>query len=742
MEVPGKSSVRFDDFDLDLNTGELRSNGDKTYLQGKPFQILALMLERPGELITRDQLVKQLWPDGTFVDFDQSLNKAVNRLREALGDSADEPRLIETLPRRGYRFIGEIENDAAPSTAPEFSAPIPLPAASSRWMTWLSMSALAVMAIAISFRWFEARRSYPNPLDVKQRRLTGNSSENAVTSGVVSADGKLLAYSDLKGIHIQQIDTSQVRDIQTPKSLEGIPQSWVLVNTWISDGSAVIANSAPSGQPPSIWLVPVTGGPMRKVQDDAYAWTLSRDGLWAAFGANLDKLYYRELWIMRPDGTDAHKVFDADKDSAFDGAEFSPDGQRLAYVNLHQTAEKGDVTIESRPLGGGPSTTALASNYARDIADWSWSPDGRIIYSVFNFVENSCNFWQVRLDTRTGEPLEKPKRLTNWSGFYMDHPSFSADGKRLTFLRSSLQSSLHLADVRAGGTQLSAPVHLTLNEGQNDLIGWTLDSKTVVFVSDRGGHLELFRQAAGEDTAVRIASTLEESSGNYRMSPDGIWILYFVYPHEGGTSQPVGLMRVPLAGGAPQLVLSSSVGAVPSVRCARHPATLCVIAETTPDHTQVVFTEVDPERGRGRKVAGFEIKATPDAHYTWDLSPDGTRIAILKQSEATIALLSLVGNSTQTIVAKASPKLYGLDWSADGQGLFVSALANGGSTLLYLDVKGKAQTLWHFKGGIREPGDLFYSGNLAPRAVPSPNGRYLAIQGQSVSSNIWMMENF
>jgi len=745
MEVPAKSGVRFADFELDLNTGELHSNGDKTYLQEKPFQILTLLLQRPGELVTRDRLVKQLWPDGTFVDFDQSLNKAVNRLREALGDSADQPKLIETLPRRGYRFIGDIENDAPPRTVLEASTPIPSPGATtrSRWMKWLAASALALMAMAISFRWFEARRSHPNPLeDVKQRRLTANSSENAVGSDVISPDGKLLAYSDVKGIHVQQIGTGEVRDIVIPENFKGTPQSWVLVNTWIRDGSAIIANATPSGRPPNIWLVPITGGPMRKIRDEAFAWAVSRDGLWVAFGANLGSLYYREVWIMRPDGTDAHKVFDADRDSSFGGVEFSPDGRRLAYVKLRQLPELGEETIESRSLEGGHPTTALMVKYPHDIDDWSWSPDGRMVYSLADYVENTCNFWQIRLDARTGEPVEKPKRLTNWSGFSLDNPSFSADGKRLTFLKSSVQSTLYRADLRAGATKLRTPLHLTLNEGQNDLVGWRQDNKTVVFVSDRSGHPELFQQTAGEDTAVRTSSTVEAFGRDHHMSPDGTSILYLVYPTEWGTSQPVSLMRVPLEGGASELVLNSSFGAKPSVRCARHPATLCVIAETTPDHTQLVFTEVDPVRGRGREITRFEIKTTPDAHYSWDLSADGTRIAILKQSEATITLLSLVSNSTRAIAVKASPKLYSLDWSADGQGLFVSALGDGGSTLLHLDLKGKAQTLWYSKGGMRQPGDLFLSGVLAPRAVPSPDGRYLAIQGQSVSSNIWMIENF
>jgi TolB-like protein/DNA-binding winged helix-turn-helix (wHTH) protein/Tfp pilus assembly protein PilF len=104
---PGK--IRFADYELDLATSELCTNGHKFQLQGQAFQILCTLLERPGELVTREELKKRLWSDGTFVDFDHSLNKAVNRLREALGDDAEQPRFIETLPRKGYRWVGTPE---------------------------------------------------------------------------------------------------------------------------------------------------------------------------------------------------------------------------------------------------------------------------------------------------------------------------------------------------------------------------------------------------------------------------------------------------------------------------------------------------------------------------------------------------------------------------------------------------------------------------------------------------------
>jgi len=113
--VPHKSSrvARFGLFELDLDAGELRKSGVKLRLQGQPFQVLGLLLERAGEVVTREELQQTLWPSDTFVDFDHSLNTAINKVREALGDSASSPRYVETLARRGYRFIAPVQSDAS-----------------------------------------------------------------------------------------------------------------------------------------------------------------------------------------------------------------------------------------------------------------------------------------------------------------------------------------------------------------------------------------------------------------------------------------------------------------------------------------------------------------------------------------------------------------------------------------------------------------------------------------------------
>ena len=119
--ISSPALVRFGTFEVDLRAGELRKAGVKLKLTGQPFQVSTILLEQPGEVVTRDELQKRLWPD-TFVDVDHNLNTAINKIREVLGDSAESPRFVETLPRRGYRFIAPVEGPRGPATPPRSSA--------------------------------------------------------------------------------------------------------------------------------------------------------------------------------------------------------------------------------------------------------------------------------------------------------------------------------------------------------------------------------------------------------------------------------------------------------------------------------------------------------------------------------------------------------------------------------------------------------------------------------------------
>jgi TolB-like protein/DNA-binding winged helix-turn-helix (wHTH) protein/Flp pilus assembly protein TadD len=145
--------LRFGVFDVDVRAGELRKHGLRVRLQEQPFQILAMLLEHPGQVVTRAELQKKLWPADTFVDFDHGLNKAVNKIRDALGDSAESPRFVETVARRGYRFLAEVKAaDAAPGQSPHV-APPPIPAAETRDRPDLAVTPAATKNRAPSIAW-------------------------------------------------------------------------------------------------------------------------------------------------------------------------------------------------------------------------------------------------------------------------------------------------------------------------------------------------------------------------------------------------------------------------------------------------------------------------------------------------------------------------------------------------------------------------------------------------------------
>src|SRR5579863_7941670 len=123
VPTPTRSLIRFGEYELDLQAGFLRKSGIRIRCQEQPLQVLAALVERPGQLVTREELRRRVWPQDTYVDFDQALNTAVKKIRVALNDEADSPRFIETVPRRGYRFIAPIEEDVTPLVAPDLLAP-------------------------------------------------------------------------------------------------------------------------------------------------------------------------------------------------------------------------------------------------------------------------------------------------------------------------------------------------------------------------------------------------------------------------------------------------------------------------------------------------------------------------------------------------------------------------------------------------------------------------------------------
>jgi len=187
--------VCFGEFELDLRTGELRSNGHHVILQEKPFQILTALVEQPGEMVTREELIKRLWPAGTFVDFDLGLNKAVNRLREALEDSAEQPRFIETFPKRGYRFIPPVTRNGAgpavvsPTSAAQQSKKAALASGTIRWR-FAGVAGLVVIIAMMSYFAWRRHTMAPAPTGrimmavLPFQNLTGDPEQEYLTDGL------------------------------------------------------------------------------------------------------------------------------------------------------------------------------------------------------------------------------------------------------------------------------------------------------------------------------------------------------------------------------------------------------------------------------------------------------------------------------------------------------------------------------------------------------------------------------
>lgn len=184
------ATIRFGAFEVNLRTGELRKSGVRIRLQEQPFQVLASLLERPGEMVTREELRRRIWPGEEFGDFNHAVNLAVAKLRTALGDLPEKPRYVETLPRRGYRFIGEIASPAPP--------PLPRvePIRPTRSHSPLAIAAgllasvVFVIALVLAYRWSRQRPAPPTFTPLPFTALPG-----LETAPVFSPDGSQIAFA-------------------------------------------------------------------------------------------------------------------------------------------------------------------------------------------------------------------------------------------------------------------------------------------------------------------------------------------------------------------------------------------------------------------------------------------------------------------------------------------------------------------------------------------------------------------
>jgi DNA-binding winged helix-turn-helix (wHTH) protein/Tol biopolymer transport system component len=744
---------RFGQFELSEREGELRRNGVRIRLQEQPFRVLVELLANAGQLVTREELQQKLWPADTFVDFDVGLNTAIRKIRQALGDDADHPHYIETAAKRGYRFLAPVtKTPSAPELVAESAQgePVGNPAATQpeiagsertspveKHRRWYPMVAALVVVVAATGVFWRANRGAPHP--VIEKRITANSVEAPIVAAVVSPDGKYVAYADPTGLYLRLIDGGETRPLPLPKDFSAFPSGW------FPDSTHLLVTSHVRGeQKRSVWKASILGGAPQMLADDAEDGSVSADGSQIAFfhrthstlvvyGSSVHAV--GQLWIMASNGDNPRKLAGpADvEDPASLGvhitaASWAPSNRRIAYIERHvnyATAPLGDsYLLQTRDSTGGEPQTILSDHrIAPD--DLCWAPDGRLFFALRADPKNERSdygVWAIPVDPGSGKATAKAEPVSNGLG-WIGHLSITADGKRLVLWRGNTQSQVFVSEFDKGTHRLTTPRRLTTDQNENIPAAWMPDSKSVLFLSDRDGPLKLFRQEIDQTTAEVMVEGQRLNLALPRLSADGSQILFADVSRPADPFVPIRLMSIPLSGGVPRLVLQDL--GINEFLCARTPSTVCVLTYVV--GTASSFITFDTERGKGREVAKFE------GWPNWGLSPDGSQLAVVTDDhQGRLRFLSLDTGATRDVVVKDWPVLRSLDWAADGGSVLIGSVKpRGTSVILNVDVEGRARVLLE-----SDPQSQFMF------AIPSPDGRYVALNVFTGENNVWMVENF
>jgi eukaryotic-like serine/threonine-protein kinase len=755
MASPGyrPQKIRFEPFELDVADRTLRKRGHTVRLQPQHFDVLMTLVENAGRVVSREEIRERIWETDTFVDFQRSINFAINQIRAALNDNPERPSFIETVPKRGYRFIAEIDTDGIgtpdPPTRPilvdrrpmasgisqsggalhELEEPIaqiqpvaeaaPVQSApSSRKAVGILIAGAVVIAAFVVIWW--ARNRPAAPLHFKEQQLTHNSNDNPISSVSISPDGKYFAYSDLGGLHVKLLETGEIHDYPQPAELGQSRARWVL--SWLPDSAHFLATAWGVGVPRSTWKASVLSQSLQLLRKDSVTWSVSPDGSQFAFTTTNEN----EIWLAGIGSGSLQKVAAAGGNNWFSYVEWSPDGSHLLYLKRVPTGNEVQNLMEVEDIKSGRTITLLSGGGLHSL---TWLHDGRILYVQHDPAskEEACQYWIARVDSAFAKFSSPPRQLPRGDGACITSISATFDGKRVYFLKQTEHFGIYVADLDVDATRISPPRHLSLTDDREFPAAWTADSRDIIFVSRREGKWGFYRESLASQTVTPILTDIKTMGLGAvfpRLTPDGAWLVYAPLAADYVDGVPVDLLRVSVSGGSPQQITKTPLYDIP--RCSRAPATLCAIE--TIDKDQLIFTAFDPMHGRGHELARLKID-DPEKFYGFALSPDGTTIAVLERGGSTIQFLNLRTHDNRKITVKGWSGLAGLDFTADGKGLFTASRASG-AVLLKTDFQGNARVLWEPKG------------DGMPWAIPSPDGRHVAMPGYAFSSNIWSMQDF
>ena len=745
-----KLLYEFGVFQVDPHVRLLLRDGLSVPITGKAFDILLVLLENHGAVVTKDDLIARVWPD-TVVE-EGNLARNISRLRKALDEGPDDHRYIVTLARSGYRFVADVRERwekngvaAGPAEIKPFPAPDagPPPSAGSRRRRWVRWSMIASAALLVllgsviaGYRWNRGRVRHP--LELLQRQITANPTDNWVIGAAISPDGRYLAFQDRSGLYLRAIDSGETHAISLPPEWR---DRYVTGLRWFPDGSKLVV-SVNGSECYDIWAITVVGQAAPRFIRHCGFWSaISPDGRRMAFqNGEVDRVRGKELWVSGINGDSPRKLLSTEDGEIALSPVWSPDGRWIAYLRGSVAGVNGraarTAAIEIRPAGGGPARTLVAGSALPESASLfcmngrgclSWSPDGRLFFtssgsSETDLTRTRYSIWAEPVELHKGEAGE-PVRLAQWADFYPDCLTLTADGKRLAFLKGRLQWDVYVSEVSGDGRSLKRTRRLTLDSRGfgSGPDAWTRDGR-VLFSSDRNGRKEVFIQGLNENLPQAVVRVPGNEQYDARLSPDGMWILYLdrTYSAFQPDAPPQRLMRVPVAGGSPELVLQLPSAARFDYRCPLK-AGACVMSERQGD--EVAFYPFDPVRGKGDRILGKRV--LPAGLFSWDVSPDGSRVAAV-DSQRRVLILSN-GNWHELPLEERWGPPGSIAWTADGKGFLVSSATYD---LLYITTAGKVQMLTHndFSQALENP-------------VPSPDGKRLALQVQTYDFNAWMIEN-
>ena len=558
------NQIRFGPFRADLRTRELWKEGIRLKLAGQPFQVLEILLNNPGELVTRDELKERMWPGDTFVDFSHGLNAAVNKLREALSDSADDPKYIETLPRRGYRFIGQVEKEVSAAAVPATPAPTEIPVANPtpaapaepellprpeprrrNWLRPILLLAgfgLTVIVLFVAFIFLleglKHREDGGAKVAAPLRAASLASIPDPVSDPAFSPDGTELAVRRLgrspatSGIFVKRVDSNDVRQLSH--------QATDCCSTYSPDGKSIAFSRM--GDKFEVVVLPSGGGTERVVfsgpsrtDRGEVAWT--PDGKALVFSENF-RSGTNSLLTLTLDNLQIKRITNPAAGSVDRMPAYSPDGQYLAFVRS-DNEEFQNIYIQSAD----GTARKLTSTPTRVMGPPAWSADSQsVLFS--SAEERGPQLWRVGIGG--GEmPVAVPQVGKNaW------HPTVSRRGYRLAYQQTVTVASLWKLDLAKAGSE-AAQTLLTRSEGKNEGPQISPDGKRLAFMSDRSGSMEIW--VSGVDGSNPVQLSALGKAGTPRWSPDGKWIAFDSDAHGRGA-----IYVVNVDGGEPRTLVEGN----------------------------------------------------------------------------------------------------------------------------------------------------------------------------------------